>query len=95
MRKCFKVLESLKKSPNSWPFLEPVDPVKLKIPDYFEIVKEPMDLKTVENNLLNGVYKNPINFEMDVKKIWANSILYNPNYTNIYSITIKIRDEFE
>lgn len=43
LRKCFKILEVIKRSPNAWPFLLPVDPVKLKIPDYFDIIKEPMD----------------------------------------------------
>ena len=33
---------------NSWPFLEPVDPVALNIPDYLEVVKTPMDLSTVK-----------------------------------------------
>lgn len=95
MRKCFKILETLKKSNNSWPFLEPVDPIKLKIPDYFEIVKEPMDLTSIETSLLNGTYRNPAQFEHDVRKIWSNSILYNPQYSQIYQITLKIRDEFD
>jgi hypothetical protein len=60
MRKCFKILETLKKSQNSWPFVEAVDPIKLKIPDYLEIVKEPMDMTTIQTNLLNGVYQNII-----------------------------------
>lgn len=34
----------MKKHPNAYPFLAPVDPVALKIPDYFDIVKEPIDL---------------------------------------------------
>jgi hypothetical protein len=33
---------------NSWPFLEPVDPVALNIPDYLEVVTTPMDLTTVK-----------------------------------------------
>jgi hypothetical protein len=34
--------------------------VSLKIPDYFDIVKEPIDLSTVEKNLRNGVYASPL-----------------------------------
>ena len=78
MRKCYKILETLKRSQNAWPFLEAVDPIKLKIPDYLDIVKEPMDLTTIENNLLHSQYRNPSQFEADIKKIWSNSILYNP-----------------
>ena len=29
---------------SAWPFLEPVDPVALNIPDYPDVVKHPMDL---------------------------------------------------
>jgi len=37
-----------------------VDPVALRIPDYFEVVKEPIDLSTVEKNLKMGVYSSPL-----------------------------------
>lgn len=50
-----KILKSLQRHPSAYPFLIPVDPVALKILDYCEIVKEPMDLQTVENNLKNLV----------------------------------------
>ena len=36
--------------------MKPVDPFELKIPDYFDVIKEPMDISTVEKNLKNGVY---------------------------------------
>lgn len=39
-----------------WPFLKPVDPVALNLPDYFTVIKKPMDLGTVKNNLLEIQY---------------------------------------
>ena len=30
-------------------FLEPVDPIALNLPDYLEIIKQPMDLGTVHS----------------------------------------------
>lgn len=62
MKKCYKILQALKKHQCSEPFLNPVDPVALKIPDYYNIVKEPIDLSTVEKNLKNGVYQSPLQF---------------------------------
>ena len=44
MKKYNKILTILKKHQAAYPFLEPVDPSSLKIPDYFEIVKEPINL---------------------------------------------------
>lgn len=36
-------------------FREPVDAIKWKIPDYFEIVKDPMDFGTIRTKLDVGV----------------------------------------
>jgi len=46
------------KAQHAWIFHEPVDIVKLKIPDYFEVVKRPMDFGTIRKKLNNNVYKN-------------------------------------
>ncbi len=40
----------------AWPFLTPVDTVKLNIPDYFMIIKRPMDLGTIKKRLDNNYY---------------------------------------
>ncbi len=44
LAECFKVLQHLMKQQIAWAFLEPVDPVKLNIVDYFDVIKTPMDL---------------------------------------------------
>jgi hypothetical protein len=44
-------LKKLKKSIYSWPFKVAVDPKALGIPEYLNVVLEPMDLKTIEDNL--------------------------------------------
>lgn len=77
MKKCFKILVAIKKHNYSLPFLKPVDPIALQVPDYYDIVKEPMDLGTVERNLKNGVITSPTQFINEVRKIWNNSFLYN------------------
>jgi ankyrin repeat protein len=43
-----KLLNILWRTNHSWIFQEPVDPDKLGIPDYFEIVKRPMDFSTIK-----------------------------------------------
>jgi bromodomain-containing factor 1 len=57
--------------------MQPVDPVQQKCLDYFDIVKEPIDLSAVENNFKEGHYSTPSQFAADVRKIWSNSYLYN------------------
>jgi hypothetical protein len=43
-----RIISSLWKNNHAWIFHEPVDPVKLGIPDYFDIIKNPMDLGTIK-----------------------------------------------
>lgn len=33
------------------PFLQPVDPIALDLPDYFDIVKNPMDFGTLQRRI--------------------------------------------
>ena len=39
-----RLMRKLMRRKNAWPFLDPVDPVALNIPDYPDVVKHPMDL---------------------------------------------------
>jgi hypothetical protein len=39
-------------------FAKPVDPVALDLPDYFQVVRRPMDLGTVHSGLAQGAYKD-------------------------------------
>lgn len=59
LRQCTAVLKVLKQLPQAAPFLQPVDPVLMRIPDYPEIVKHPMDLGTIDKKLTDGQYASP------------------------------------
>jgi len=78
---CEEVLGEIKKPKyHQWssPFLVPVDPVALGIPDYFKIIKTPMDLSTVTTRLNTGQYENAKDFEADIKQIFKNCYKFNP-----------------
>lgn len=75
--------------------MRPVDPVQLNIPDYFDIIKEPMDLGTVESKLKKGEYGTALEFGHDMRLIWSNSMKYNPRNTSFYHLTTIIKDNFE
>lgn len=75
---CHKVLMQLRNHPNAWPFNEPVDPVALNIPDYFDIITHPMDLGTIQKNLEAGDYSTIGEFADDVRLVWSNAQTYNP-----------------
>ncbi len=44
--------------PDSFPFRQPVDPHALGIPDYFDIIKHPIDLSHIQQKLDDGEYKD-------------------------------------
>jgi hypothetical protein len=93
-RECQNVLKYLHRQSKIAAFLEPVDPVALGIPLYFEVVKNPMDVSTVSDKLENGLYSSippgqaiglsPISrmlngpFRKDVELIFDNAMLFNP-----------------
>ncbi|VAI76194.1 unnamed protein product [Triticum turgidum subsp. durum] len=89
-KKCQELLKNLMKHRSAGPFVMPVDPVKLCIPDYFDIVKHPMDLGTIQKKLNAGVYPTPWEFAADVRLTFSNAILYNPvgNAVNIMAQTM-------
>ena len=95
VKKCYSLIQKLKKHPCSMPFLDPVDAVALGIPDYYQIITEPMDLSTVERNLKNGVYTSTIHFGNDIRKIWNNSFRYNAKGSDIYNMTSEMSINFE
>ncbi|KAK1368863.1 Transcription factor GTE12 [Heracleum sosnowskyi] len=78
-RYCGNILEALVKHPASCGFCEPVDPVKLGIPDYFSVISKPMDLGTVRTKLQKNMYFTVVEFKDDVKLTFSNAMLYNPS----------------
>lgn len=95
MRKCENLLNKVSAHRNAVHFLQPVDPVALRIPDYPKIVKEPMDLGTVRAKLRAHEYRNPSQMLADINKVWTNSFLYNPVNSTMHTITKSISDHFQ
>ena len=62
---------------HSWPFLTPVDTVKLNLPDYFEIIKKPMDLGSIKRRLDHNYYWSADEAIEDFKQMFTNCYIYN------------------
>ena len=75
--KCMSIVEALIDDESGWVFLEPVDPVALNLPDYFDVVKNPMDLSLVKKKLESASYGDTELFATDVRLVYNNAILYN------------------
>ncbi|XP_053392915.1 nucleosome-remodeling factor subunit BPTF-like [Mercenaria mercenaria] len=78
----YRLLRSLQSHKMGWPFLEPVDPTE--VPDYYTIIKDPMDLSQVEANMDAHQYRRLSDFIKDVTKVFNNCRLYNPPDTPFF-----------
>ncbi|KAE8216640.1 hypothetical protein CF327_g222 [Tilletia walkeri] len=76
---CRNCLKKLRDSKPATLFLNPVDPVRDRAPNYFTIIKRPMDLSTMANKLDAGLYKDRFEFKADFELMISNALTYTPN----------------
>ena len=76
--------------PEAIPFRVPVDPKQLNIPDYFEIIKKPMDMSAIKNKLETGCYADPWEFVDDVWLMFENAWIYNRKTSRVYKYCTKV-----
>ncbi|XWS18573.1 hypothetical protein CRYUN_Cryun32bG0056600 [Craigia yunnanensis] len=94
-QKCSALLKALMKHPAGWVFNKPVDPKALKIPDYFSIIKKPMDLGTIKSKLVKNTYLDIEEFVADIKLTFSNAMLYNPPSNNVHKMAEEMNEFFE
>ncbi|XP_014220698.1 bromodomain-containing protein 3-like isoform X2 [Trichogramma pretiosum] len=61
----------------AWPFQQPVDVNKLNLPDYYKIIKNPMDLGTIKKRLENNYYWSSKECIQDFNTMFTNCYIYN------------------
>lgn len=76
---CRMCIQKLMSNKHCEPFTRPVDPVRDEAPDYFDVIKEPMDLSSVSNKLQSGQYKDRFQFKDDIHLIFQNAKTYTPD----------------
>jgi hypothetical protein len=77
MEKCRGILKDLQAKDVNSIFAIPVDPVALQIPTYFDIIKEPMDLGTIQTQIETGELESPEEFIRLVRLVFENAITFN------------------
>lgn len=76
------LLTELQNHPSSWPFLQPVN--RTEVPEYYEVIRTPMDLSTMEDSLDGDRYTSLKAFERDFDLIVANCKSFNDPATQYY-----------
>ncbi|XP_057721705.1 transcription factor GTE8-like [Arachis stenosperma] len=95
MKDCESLLKRLMSHQFSWVFNSPVDVVKLNLPDYFTIIKHPMDLGTIKRKIAAGSYKGPLEFAGDVRLTFSNAMTYNPPGNDVHFMADALNKYFE
>jgi E1A/CREB-binding protein len=91
--KLMPIFERIHKiEPESLPFHYPVNPDELGLPDYFNVVKKPMDLSTIKKRLDDGHYANPQEFTDDMWLMFNNAWLYNKKTSKVYKFCSKLAE---
>jgi len=93
---CMPIVEALLNMSHVYGlFSVPVEPDLLGLPDYFEIIKSPMDLGTVKKKLEGGNYRDLDAFARDVRLTFENAMKYNSKASDVHSVAQKALKEFE
>ena len=66
----------------------------LKIPDYRQIVKNPMDFGTIKTNIREQKYHSIQEFIDDMELVFHNCKLYNGTESEVGQIGLMIQQEF-
>ncbi|XP_075149070.1 ATP-dependent chromatin assembly factor large subunit [Haematobia irritans] len=78
----YELLEKIMKHENAWPFLRPV--LKTEVPDYYDIIKNPMDFAKVKSKLNMGSYQINEEVMRDIELVFGNCDEYNVKGNEIY-----------
>jgi hypothetical protein len=80
------LIKNLKKHKYSWPFKKPVDAIGLGLTTYFDIIKKPMSIDVVEDNLKKTPckYKTGAEALADLTLMFTNCYQYNREDDDIF-----------
>lgn len=73
------LLNDMQNHSAAWPFTQPVN--RDEVPDYYEVIMEPMDLSTMEEKHEKDMYPTPQDFIKDAMLIFNNCRRYNNENT--------------
>ncbi|KAG8086934.1 hypothetical protein GUJ93_ZPchr0010g8191 [Zizania palustris] len=94
-KRCTQILTRLRKQKISVWFNSPVDVERLKLHDYHAIIRNPMDLGTVKENLAFGRYPSHEDFATDVRLTFNNALRYNPADHHVHRYAGNLLATFE
>ncbi|KAG2328995.1 hypothetical protein Bca4012_021384 [Brassica carinata] len=87
------LLKTMQDHADAWPFKEPVD--ALDVPDYYDIIKDPIDLKTIAKRVESEEYYVTLDmFVADARRMFNNCRTYNSPDTIYYKCATRLETHF-
>jgi hypothetical protein len=90
---CDKFLSSLLGNPDLFVFRERVN--SKTYPQYYTIIKEPMDFTTMQRRLRSGSISSISEFKRCLDLVWKNCCTFNPPGDPLHNLAVKCRDEID
>lgn len=64
-------------------------------PDYYILIRHPLDLKTIKTRIKEGIITNSVQLRRALNQMFANSLIYNRPGTEIHRMALEMRDAAE
>merc|ERR1712194_324554 len=95
LRKCENMMKGIMKRTQAVHFSKPVDWKKMGLHEYPRIVKQPMDLGTVQERLARHHYTRLEELALDCRLVWKNAFLFNGPESVYFKAAKALSDAFE
>ncbi|XP_053600884.1 ATP-dependent helicase brm [Plodia interpunctella] len=69
-------------------------PSRRELPDYYDVIKKPLDIKKIMNRIEDGKYNDISDLERDFFTLCANAQTYNEEASLIYEDSVRLRNVF-
>ena len=86
------LMEEVKKRPEAYLFMRPVDEAKDGAVGYYTIIKEPMDFGRIIEKLKQKEYANAEETRIDVNLIFYNCKVFNEESTYVAKVGVKLQN---
>ena len=93
MGMCYRAWMAINTVAIAIPFREPVS--SRDAPGYYDVIKKPMDLRTIRTRIMEGILTTPVEFQRDLNQIVRNAMTYNAKDSDIYELAILFREKMK
>ncbi|EGC35551.1 hypothetical protein DICPUDRAFT_55110, partial [Dictyostelium purpureum] len=69
-------------------------PSKRDYPDYYTIIRDPIDMKTIKEKIVASKYHNPTQFAQSVNQMFYNAQIYNQSGSEVFEDAVVLQNLF-